>query len=186
MRYAERSIPGAIGRGVALDPQVDRHARLAHLLDEIDEVAQARLRRERQLVVGAAQHAEQAAHLGQRRATGRLDRREDLGRGSGRSAPIARRSAPACTTMIETLCATTSCSSRAIRARSSATASLAFSSRSCSSSTVRAASAAGELLAAAHDGGRAPDGEQDAADEDDVADDVLADRDRHEHGRQRR
>ena len=44
----------------------------------------------------------------------------------------------------------------------------------------------GELLAAAHDGRRAPDGEQDAADEDGVADDVLADRDRHEHGRQRR
>ena len=60
---------------------------------------------------------------------------------SGRSSPIARRSAPACTIMIETLCATTSCSSRAIRARSSATASLAVSSRSCSSSTVRAASA---------------------------------------------
>ena len=39
------------------------------------------------------------------------------------------------------LCATTSCSSRAMRARSSATARRAFSSRSRSSSTVRAASA---------------------------------------------
>ena len=65
---------------VALDPQLDRHARLAHLLDEVAEVAQARLRRERELVVGAPQHPEQPAHLGHRGAAGGLDRREHLAR----------------------------------------------------------------------------------------------------------
>ena len=39
----------------------------------------------------------------------------------------------------------------------------------------------GQLVAAAHDGGRAPDREQDAADEQGVADRVLAGRDRHRH-----
>ena len=85
--------------------------------------------------------------------------------------------------MIERLWATTSCSSRAIRARSSATASL----RLLLALVLELDGARGErgreLLAAAHDGRRAPDGEHDPADEEDVADDVLADRDRHRERR---
>ena len=70
----------------------------------------------------ACEHAEQAAHLGQRRAAGVLDPRRGLaarapGRGRG-----SRRAPPACTTMTLTEWATTSCISRAIRRRSSATA----------------------------------------------------------------
>ena len=53
--------------------------RLAHLRDQVVDVLEARLRRERELVVGAAQHPEQAAHLGHRRAARLLDRREHLG-----------------------------------------------------------------------------------------------------------
>lgn len=46
----------------------------------------------------------------------------------------------ACTTITETLCATTSCSSRAIRARSAATATLDCASRSRSSRAARSSS----------------------------------------------
>ena len=88
----------------------------------------------------------------------------------GRSSPIARRSAPACRTMIERLWATTSWSSRAIRARSSATASLRVLLALVLELDRARGQRAGELLAAAHDRGRAPDRVQDAADEQDVAD----------------
>lgn len=48
----------------------------------------------------------------------------------------------ACTTITDTLCATTSCSSRAIRARSAATATLACASRSRSRREARSSSCA--------------------------------------------
>ncbi|MDP9136066.1 MAG: hypothetical protein M3N56_14705 [Actinomycetota bacterium] len=50
--------------GLALEPQLDRQPGAGHLLGENVEVAQARQRRHRDLVVGAAQHPEQAPHLG--------------------------------------------------------------------------------------------------------------------------
>ena len=60
---------------------------------------------------------------------------------TSRVAPLSgsstRRSAPAWTTIIETLCAIASCSSRAMRARSSTTASRAATSRSRSASWTR-------------------------------------------------
>ena len=69
---------------------------------------------------------------------GRSARSSPAPRASSRSSPSStRRSAPACTTIIETLCAIASCSSRAIRARSSTTASRAARSRSRSASWAR-------------------------------------------------
>ena len=65
------------------------------------------------LAVGA-QDAEQTAHLGQRLAAGGLDRSQRADRGVGSAVEHAARP-PACTTMIEIECATTSCISRAIR-----------------------------------------------------------------------
>ena len=58
------------------------------------------------------------------------------------SAPSSRRTPPACSTITETLWATASCSSRAIRARSSTTAARACSSRSSSTRTTWRSAAA--------------------------------------------
>ena len=55
---------------------------------------------------------------------------------------ITRRAAPACTPMTDTWCATTSCSSRAMRSRSIATACARVRSRSAASSAVRCSSSA--------------------------------------------
>ena len=62
-------------------------------------------------------------------------------RAASGSRSITERAAPACTPIAETWCATTSCSSRAMRTRSSATACAAVTSRSRSSSSVRCRSA---------------------------------------------
>ena len=86
----------------------------------------------------AAQHAEQAAHLGER-ARGPICSivSSDLAGRACRAAPApAARHRPAAT-IIETWWAITSCSSRAIRARSSTTASRAARSRSRSASCAR-------------------------------------------------
>ena len=78
----------------------------------------------------AAEEPDEAAHLGQRLAPERLDHLEGL--------PLALLvraeppTAPACTVITDTECATTSCSSRAIRRRSSATARSAAATGSCS------------------------------------------------------
>ena len=76
-----------------------------------------------------AQHPQQAAHLGERLAAGLLDRIQCL-RVTAFPLPSAIRSAPAWTTITLTLWETTSCSSRAIRARSSAEAARTLASRS--------------------------------------------------------
>ena len=62
--------------GLAVDPQLDVQAGRARALDQRAHVRKARLRREPQLLVLAAQHAEQPAQLGQRLAAGVLDDRE--------------------------------------------------------------------------------------------------------------
>ena len=74
---------------LALDAELDRKAGLAHLRDERRQVVEPRLRRER---VGrvAAQHPDQAAHLGQRAAADLLDRLEHL----ARRPPLAVEHAP--------------------------------------------------------------------------------------------
>ena len=58
---------------LALDRQLDRKPRVAHLRDERLELSERRLRRERDVLVVGAQHAQQPPHLGQRRRAGRLD-----------------------------------------------------------------------------------------------------------------
>ena len=65
-------------RGLALDPQLDRQPGLPNLLDELVEVLEARLRGERGRLLGPAQDADEAAHLGQRLAAGLLDDLERL------------------------------------------------------------------------------------------------------------
>jgi len=62
---------------LAVDLELDRKASLAHLPDEGRQVVESRLRRERIAGV-AAQHPDQAPHLGQRAAADPLDRREHL------------------------------------------------------------------------------------------------------------
>jgi hypothetical protein len=57
---------------LAVDVQLDGQARVAHLRDERREVVQPRLRHERVGVV-AAQHPDEAAHLGERAAADLLD-----------------------------------------------------------------------------------------------------------------
>ena len=72
--------PGRECRGVALDCERHRETGRAHLTDELVELVEARLGPARALAPVVAQHAEEAAHLGERLATGcrhvlhRLDR----------------------------------------------------------------------------------------------------------------
>jgi hypothetical protein len=63
---------------IALDAVLDRQARVADLLDEPAERRHPRLRRERGQLVRAAEHPEQAAHLGERGAAGLLDGQQRL------------------------------------------------------------------------------------------------------------
>ena len=78
IRYAERSISGGQRDLFALDPHLDRQARLAHLRHELLERRQARLRRERGLLVALPQDAQQPSHLRQRLPPGLLDRQQRL------------------------------------------------------------------------------------------------------------
>ena len=76
IRNAETSTPGGSWTGSpsirsSIGSPADRR-----LADEILDPAEARLRRERELVIVLAQHAEQPAHLGQGLFAGRLDRVE--------------------------------------------------------------------------------------------------------------
>ncbi len=77
---------------------------------------------------------------------------------SSDAAGIRCRTAPTCSTITLTACATTSCSSRAIRARSSATATRAADSRSRSARSARSSAASALLVALAqrepHEPGR--------------------------------
>jgi len=66
-------------RRLALDAQLHRQAGRAQLTDQQRHVGEPRLGLER-IVRVAAQHAEQAPHLGQRAAAGALDRLEHLAR----------------------------------------------------------------------------------------------------------
>ncbi len=87
-RGVERLLEDAIGREVdpgrqldALALQLDRHLepQPAGSLDKMPGLRERGLRRERALVLGMAQDAEKAAHLGQRIASRLLDQRQRLG-----------------------------------------------------------------------------------------------------------
>ena len=58
-----RSTPAGSGAVLALDVELDRQPRRVHARDEVGEVRERGLRRERELLVLAAQHAEQAPDL---------------------------------------------------------------------------------------------------------------------------
>ena len=94
----------------------------ADLVDQRVEVAEAGLGDELGVVVGLAHRAQEVAHLGEGGTPGLLD--AEQGAACRRPARPGRlwRTAPTCSTITLTEWATMSCSSRAIRARSSATA----------------------------------------------------------------
>ena len=86
-RTAERLLHDPIGGEVdadrevdrvALDGEVDRQSRGLRLAHERGDVPQRGLRGQRQLLVLAAQHAEQPADLGERLAAALLDGEERL------------------------------------------------------------------------------------------------------------
>ena len=85
--------------------------------DQIRELVEAGLRRQRPRVVVLAQQPEQPAHLGECLATGLLDVEDRLPCPLG-VARNRRRAPPACTTIALTLWAMMSCSSRPIVRRS--------------------------------------------------------------------
>src|SRR5439155_675096 len=64
--------------GVAFDPKLHRQAGLTGLRDELLDVFEARLRRERGAFLGAAEDTDEAPHLGQRLPAGLLDDLERL------------------------------------------------------------------------------------------------------------
>ena len=108
-------------RGVALDRRASPAARRrATARPAASSSRSVGCGRERGVRRPASQDAEQAAHLGQRLAAGVLDVGGGLDRAVRGSRSSIRRAPPACTTITVTECATTSCSSRAIRRRSSA------------------------------------------------------------------
>ena len=87
-RVGQRLLHDPVGRqldpdrelpSLALDAELDGKARLAELPDEGRHVVEPRLGRQR-LVRVAAEHAEQAAHLGERAAPALLDRLQHLAR----------------------------------------------------------------------------------------------------------
>jgi hypothetical protein len=188
-RVRQRLLDDAVRRQVdprrdrarlALDPQFHGHAGLANLVDEVPEVAQAGLRRERELVVGAAQHAEQAAHLRHRGAAGRLDRRQDVGRPGplvAERAALGARLHDHDREVVGDDVVELARDPRSLLGDRQPGLVLALLLKLDRAGCERG----GELLPAAHHRRRAPHGEQDPADEDGVADDVLADRERHQH-----
>ena len=136
---------------------------------------QARLRRERELLVLRAQQPEQPAHLGQRLLPGRLDRARAPRAGARCRGRVDCCAACDWITITLTLWATTSCSSRAIRVRSSATAAR-VASRSSSSRTARSR-APGVLLAAAEPAAAEPGPDHEDARERVVGEVVVGDGD---------
>jgi hypothetical protein len=69
--------PGRQRRSHALDRQLDRQSGVANLLEQLGELLEPRLRRERRVrVLLGPDHPEQAAELAQRLAARRLDRRQ--------------------------------------------------------------------------------------------------------------
>ena len=93
----------------------------AHLPDEHVDLMQARLRHEPALALAVPEHAEQAAHLAERLSPGCGDRLHGGDRLLGESS--AAKAAPSASAIITLrLCATMSCISRAMRARSAAAA----------------------------------------------------------------
>ena len=109
--------------------EIDLEPRRPHLPDQGGEVGDPRLWRQRRRTRRCAACRPDAASRSARcvpiRSIVVSTSRVDSFAGSS-----TRRSAPACTTIIDTWCAITSCNSRAIRARSSMTASRFASSRS--------------------------------------------------------
>ena len=80
IRYAARSRPGGQVAALAAELEHGRQPGGAGAGDELADLGQRRLRRERGRLVGAVEHAEQVAHLAERLAAGALDPRRGLER----------------------------------------------------------------------------------------------------------
>ena len=84
-------------------------------VDELVEPVETRLRRQLAALLVGPQHAEQPPHLGQRLARRVADRRQPRLALRAACPGVVSRAVSACTATIDIWCATTSCSSRAIR-----------------------------------------------------------------------
>ncbi len=80
IRYAARSSPAGSARRSPRNSSTVGQPGGAGAGDELADLGQRRLRRERGRLVGAVEHAEQVAHLAQRLAAGALDPRRGLER----------------------------------------------------------------------------------------------------------
>ena len=130
-------MPSGTGLGVPVDLSSTGSPSSLTCLTSASSGVDAGLRREADLLTVPAEQADEAADLDER-LPAVVHRPDRLGRAPG---PVVEHlsAAPACTTITDTECAITSWSSRAIRARSSATA----RTRSVSSrSALRASSSA--------------------------------------------
>ena len=170
---------------LALDAQLDRQPRLAHL-------GRRGRRRAARLGCGASasSSSERRSMPSSRRISAIAPRPvcsivSSTSAVCGRSPPSARRSAPACTTMMREAVGDDvvelARDPRALLGDREPRLLLALVLELDRARGERL----GQLVAAAHDRRRAPDREQDAADEQRVADRVLADRDRHRDDRDR-
>ena len=109
--------------------ELDRQSRTPDLVQQRVEPVETWLGDELDFVAVAPHGGEEAAHLGERRPAGALDAPERVAI-LGQLVGQVCLTAPTWSTMTLTACATTSWSSRAMRARSSATATRAADSRS--------------------------------------------------------
>jgi hypothetical protein len=125
IRYAERSMPGGSRRGSPSTVSSTGRPGGAHLLEQrVEPASTLGWGASEASATGSRSSPSMPAQLDDRLAAGVLDRHERLARRSGAVASTCS-AAPAWSTITLTLCATASCISRAIRARSSATASRA-------------------------------------------------------------
>ena len=174
MRYAARSVLLGSASGLALDAQVQLQAggagAVRQLADARDRRRGPQLRAPRPPGAGSRACGEaRRAPRGRRSARSAARRPTPGASAAGRAAPR-----PAWITIAETLCATTSCSSRAIRARSRATAACASSSRSRSSCARLELEAVGDLGAPVDEPADEPAREEDERGEDVVAGAALS------------
>ena len=173
-----RQVDRGLERGaVAVDLEVDAQPCRLDALDELGQLRDAGLGRERRRIV-VAQHAEHPPHLDERLAAAALDLLQ-----RGLVAARLSAGARACSTTTLRLCETTSCSSRAIRARSSVRAASAASASAAVSRRLRTTVPASHAPTAMIRKKRArPDVARAAAD--DVVVLNRVDRERREHDRQ--
>ena len=141
IRYADRSRPAGRGDGSPSTLEVDHHPGRADVVESRSRSASPGCGVSSAASPSLAHGVEQAPHLRERGTAGLLDVAQGLAVLAADASGNRCRTAPTCSTITLTACATTSCSSRAIRPRSSATATRAAASRSRSARRARSSAA---------------------------------------------